>query len=355
MLEKIGDYRLVRKLGEGGMGDVYLAVSPTAEPVALKMIHPHLLDDQSIQQRFADEVESLKTVFGTRVARLENANPYADPPWLATEFIPGLTLRQFVKQEGVLSLPLTAMIGAMLAEGLEKVHQARLLHRDLKPQNIILGRQGPVLIDFGLAVLNDRDPNSGQTLTGIAVGTPAYMAPEQARGEKDLLSAAVDVYGLGATLVFAMTGHTLYHPTQGVVLYQVGSPDVMPDLTGVPPAIGALIRAMLAFDPQSRPPLAAVRDRLLAVATGDGRLVAQVRAEVAAKTFRAGDAEVPPEMTDPLRDPEQPQDDPPPSPPPARPEPEPGGAPAPAVDVTWLIEKLRRQYARRSTWEGATK
>jgi eukaryotic-like serine/threonine-protein kinase len=353
MLEKIGDYRLVRKLGEGGMGDVYLAVSPTAEPVALKMIHPHLLDDLSIQQRFADEVDSLKTVFGTRVARLENADPYADPPWLATEFIPGLTLRQYVKQEGVLPLPLTAMIGAMLAEGLAKVHQAKLLHRDLKPQNIILGRQGPVLIDFGLAVLDDRAPDSGQTVTGMVVGTPAYMAPEQARGEKDSLSAAVDVYGLGATLVYALTGHTLYHSSQGVVIYQVGSPDVLPDLTGVPAPIGALIRAMLAFEPQSRPSLAEVRDRLIGVATSDGRSVEQIRAEVEATTFRGEEPEIPVEMTDPVRDPEQPQDDPPPLPPP--PAVVPATEPVPAVDVTWLIEKLRRQYARRSTWEGATK
>ncbi len=354
MLDKIGDYQLVRKLGSGGMGDVFLGSSPTADLVAVKMIHSHLLDDSSIQHRFADEVESLKTVFGTRVARLENADPYADPPWLAVEFIPGLTLRQYVTQEGPLSLPMAAMVGAMLAEGLEKVHQARLLHRDLKPQNIIMGRQGPVLIDFGLAVLNDRDPNSGQTMTGMAVGTPAYMAPEQARGEKDQLSTAVDVYGLGATLVYALTGHTLYHPAQGVVLYQVGSPDSLPDLTGVPPEIDAVIRAMLAFDPQSRPPLAAVRDRLLTVATADGRTVSEIRAEVAATTFRVREIDVPPEMTDPVRDPEDPQEEPPPIPPPP-PAAEPVPEPAPTVDVTWLIEKLRRQYARRSTWEGATK
>jgi eukaryotic-like serine/threonine-protein kinase len=352
-LKKVGDYDLVRKLGFGGMGDVYLGVSATADLVAVKMIHPHLLDDPSIQQRFADEVESLKTVFGSRVARLENADPYAEPPWLAVEFIEGLTLRQYVESHGTLSLALAAMIGAMLAEGLDRVHQAGLLHRDLKPQNIILGRQGPVLIDFGLAVLAERDEGGGQTQTGMVVGTPAYMAPEQARGEKDL-AQAVDVYGLGATLVFALTGHTLYSPSQGAILYLVGSDGVHPDLSGVEPAIAPLVRAMLAHDPQSRPALSDVRNHLLSLVTREGRQVAELRSEVAVTTFRPTNVEVPPDLTDPAVEPEDSEPIPEQRPPLENPAgsvvPNEPTAAKPAVDVSWLIEKLRRQYARRSTW-----
>jgi eukaryotic-like serine/threonine-protein kinase len=351
-LTKVGDYDLVRRLGSGGMGDVYLGVSATADLVAVKMIHPHLLDDPSIQQRFADEVESLKTVFGSRVARLENADPYAEPPWLAVEFIEGLTLRQYVEGHGTLALALTAMIGAMLAEGLAKVHQAGLLHRDLKPQNIILGRQGPVLIDFGLAVLAERGEEGGHTQTGMVVGTPAYMAPEQARGEKDL-SQAVDVYGLGAALVFALTGHTLYSPSQGAILYLVGSDGVHPDLSGVDSDVAPLVRAMLAHDPQSRPALSEVRTHLLNLATRDGRQVSELRNEVAVTTFHPTNVEVPSDFTDPVVEPEDSESIPEPTAPPAKPmEPERDEPTAakPAVDVSWLIEKLRRQYARRSTW-----
>src|SRR5947207_1754394 len=153
----VGNYRLVQPLGSGGMGDVFFAVSPTADRVALKLIKPHLVADQTIRDRFDSELESLKLVYGSRVARLENADITGNPPWLAVEYIPGLTLRQYVDNRGPLLLPHAAMIGAMLADGLAKVHQAGLLHRDLKPQNIILGPDGPVLIDFGLAVLRNRE------------------------------------------------------------------------------------------------------------------------------------------------------------------------------------------------------
>ncbi|MCO8271800.1 serine/threonine protein kinase [Actinoplanes sp. TRM 88003] len=351
-MEMAGEYTLVRKLGSGGMGDVFLGVSPTADQVAVKRIHGHLLDDISMKQRFASEVESLKTVFGSRVARLEDADPYAEPPWLAVEYVDGLTLKQYVEQHGTLPLASTAMIGAMLAEGLDKVHQAGLLHRDLKPQNLILGQQGPVLIDFGLATLTEREDGDGHTQTGMVVGTPAYMAPEQARGEKDL-TRAVDVYALGATLVYALTGHTLYSPSQGMLLYQVGNPDVMPDLTGVPPEISSLAKAMLADDVQSRPLLSDVRERLLQIATADGRPVATIRAEVALATFHRSQLEIPEELTDPVRETEDPIEETQPPPavvgPAVTPPEEPPSTPV-EVDVTWLIEKLRRQYARRSTW-----
>jgi eukaryotic-like serine/threonine-protein kinase len=342
----VGDYRLVRPLGSGGMGDVYFAVSPTADRVAIKLIKPHLVTDSMIRERFTAELESLKLVYGSRVARLENANVTADPAWLAVEYIPGLTLRQYVDARGALSQPHAAMVGAMLADGLARIHQAGLLHRDLKPHNIILGPDGPVVIDFGLAVLRERD--SFLTAPGEIVGTPAYMSPEQVKGERDLTPAA-DVYGLAATLVFAMTGHGLY-PTANSwpLLLRITDPSDLPDLSGVPKELAALIGGMLAFDPTARPTLEAARNRLLEVATTGGLSVSDLRRQLRETTFDS-DAEllVPPDLADPQQDPE---------------ETEAGDKPAsqgtetehptqvrPRPDVQWLVEKVRHQYARRST------
>jgi serine/threonine protein kinase len=352
-LDEIGGYRLVTLLGSGGMGDVYFGVSPTADPVAVKVIRPHLVDGHQIRERFAGEVESLKMVFGSRVARLEDADPFGDPAWLAVEYVPGLTLKEYIEAREPLSAALAAMAGAMLASGLAKVHQGGLLHRDLKPQNIILGPTGPVLIDFGLAVLAEREHDL--TETGVPVGTPAYMAPEQARGDKDL-SAAIDIYGLGATLVFALAGHTPYPGLKRhTLLHHVADPHHLPDLTGVPADLAPLIGAMLAFDPGARPDLPTVAARLLKVATGGGVPAATVRQNVVAETYDdARKIAIPIALTDPAVDPHDlsgndgavEEDD-------AEKPPDPVDKPEVMVvqraDLTWLIEKLRGQYARRST------
>jgi serine/threonine protein kinase len=352
---RVGDYRLVEPLGSGGMGEVYFAVSATADPVAVKLIKPSLVSGAGIRERFAAEVENLKLIYGSRVARLEDADPYGDPAWLAVEYVPGLTLKQYVEVRGVLSVRIAAMVGAMLADGLAKVHQGGLLHRDLKPQNVILGPSGPVLIDFGLAVLAQRD--SDLTQTGVPVGTPAYMAPEQAESTKDFTSA-VDIYGLGATLAFALTGHMLYSTTNWYpLLKRIADPADLPDLTGVPAELAHLIGAMLAFDPSARPALGTVRTGLLAVATGGGESAAEMRSKVAEITYDATrKIEIPADLEDPSQDAEQAGDDErrenstgdesfDPSTPGAERTP----ASTPRTDLTWLVEKLRAQYRRRSS------
>lgn len=351
-LGTIGGFELVRPIGSGGMGEVFFAVSPTADRVALKVIRRHLIEAPTVRERFAAEVDNLRLVFGSRVARLEDADPHADPAWLAVEYVPGATLRQHVDARGPLPLPLAAMVGAMLADGLTKVHQVGLLHRDLKPQNIILGPDGPKLIDFGLAVLIDR--HDFLTAPGALVGTPAYMSPEQVRGEREL-TAATDIYGLAATLVFALTGHGLYPPTNSWnLLLRITEPTDLPDLSGVPAELVQVLGAMLAHDPGARPALDDVRSRLLAVATASSGLgVTELRRQVADLTFDV-DAElhVPPALADPRQDPEgDPADAPDPAP--AEPAATPDDPARPddvrRPDVTWLVDKIRRQYARRST------
>ncbi|MEU1844154.1 serine/threonine-protein kinase [Micromonospora sediminicola] len=351
-LTRIGGYQIVKPLGSGGMGDVYFAVSPTADRVALKVIKQHLIEAPTVRERFASEVESLKLVYGSRVARLEDADAYANPAWLAVEYVPGATLREYVDAHGPLPLPLAAMVGAMLADGLAKVHQVKLLHRDLKPQNIILGPDGPKVIDFGLAVLVERDDYL--TEPGALIGTPAYMSPEQVRGERDL-TPAVDIYGLGATLVFALAGHGLYPPTNSWnLLLRISEPDDLPDLSGVPAELVGLLGAMLAFDPTARPSLDAARTRLLDVATTAGsKDVVDLRRQVCDLTYR-GDTEmlVPPNLSDPQQDPEdttvvEDESTPISDTTPTKVDPE---LPTKTqADVTWLVDQVRRRYARRAT------
>jgi serine/threonine protein kinase len=265
------------------MGVVYLGVSPTADRFAIKVITPALMSDAAFRTRFAAEVETLRTVTGTRTARLERADLDADPPWLATEFVPGRTLQTQVEAAGPLDQRAGAMLGALLVEGLRSVHDAGLVHRDLKPANIMLGPSGPMVIDFGLAVLRDR---AGQlTGTGQPVGTLTYMSPEQARGD-GTLTTATDVYALGATLVYALTGHTVYPQGQPLTLLKrIDDPTDLPSTAGVQDDLVALVNSMLGYDPETRPSLDAVFKRLITVVTAGGVAAEEVRAELAAKTY----------------------------------------------------------------------
>ncbi|GAP48232.1 serine/threonine-protein kinase [Streptomyces azureus] len=271
---ELGGYELLGRIGQGGMGQVYLGESPGGEPAAVKVIKPSVVESET-RLRFAQEIDILKTVWGARIAALLDADPEADPPWLATEYVEGLDLSRHVASHGPLDALLTASLGATLAEALATVHKQGLLHRDLKPANVLLGPNGPKVIDFGLAVF--AESSVSLTAANTVVGTPSCMPPEQANGEKPL-THAVDVYALGAVLLFACSGHAPYRADNiHLLFHQVVDPATAPDLSGAPEELAPLLTAMLAHRPQERPALDDVVRRCRALIEAQGLKVAQAR------------------------------------------------------------------------------
>ncbi|WP_225096550.1 serine/threonine-protein kinase [Streptomyces sp. CoH27] len=278
---RLGDFELLGRIGHGGMGQVYLGESPGGEPAAVKVIKPAVVDSET-RLRFAQEVEVLKTVWGPRIAAFMDADPGADQPWLATEYVDGPDLRRHVADCGPLPAALVASLGATLAEALSGVHKQGLLHRDLKPANILLGPNGPKIIDFGLAVFTES--SASLTAPNTVLGTPTCMAPEQANGIKPLL-APVDVYALGAVLLYAATGHYPFQAENIHALFHlITKVDAQPDLTGAPDQLAPLLTAMLAYDPSARPTLQGVVQQCRAVIENEGLTVAQARRRLTAYT-----------------------------------------------------------------------
>ncbi|MEV4224657.1 DUF4328 domain-containing protein [Nonomuraea sp. NPDC049725] len=262
---QIGPYRLRARLGGGGMGQVFLGRSPGGRLVAVKAVRPELADNAHFRRRFAAEVEAARKVGGFYTAQVVDAGADADPPWLATAYIPGPSLHQAVDEHGPLPLESVAVLGAGLAEGLAAVHASEVVHRDLKPANVILAEDGPRLIDFGIARALDA---TSQTQTAAVLGTAAFMSPEQATAQP--VGPASDVFSLGCVLAYAATGRGPFGdgPVHAIV-YRVVHGD--PDLTGVPAPLAGLVAACLAKDPAARPGLEQVLDRLSGLASaGDG-------------------------------------------------------------------------------------
>lgn len=278
---ELGGFELLGRIGHGGMGQVYLGESLGGEPAAVKVIKPSVVDSEA-RRRFAQEIEVLKTVWGARIAAFLDADAEAERPWLATEYVEGPDLRKHVSSHGPLPTVLTASLGATLAEALAGVHKQGLLHRDLKPANILLGPNGPKIIDFGLAVFAE----AGVSLTApnIVVGTPTCMAPEQANGVKPL-TPAVDVYALGAVLLHAATGH---YPHQAdniqVLFHKVTDPSASPDLTDAPQELVPLLTSMLSYEAQDRPSLTEVVQQCRTVIEAQGLKVAQARRRLTSYT-----------------------------------------------------------------------
>lgn len=272
------------------MGEVYLAYTAGGDPVAVKLIRRGRIDPE-IRDRFAREAEIVQSIVGTsRVAGYRAHDAFTDQPWIAMEFVSGLTLNDYVREHAPLPAMLTASLGILLAEGLQTVHRAGLLHRDLKPLNVIMSRRGPVVIDFGLGAMMASDAASLST-PGWPLGTPRYMPPEQARGESGVTTAA-DVYGLGAVLVYAATGHDLYDGnSRQKILDKVRDAKHCPDLTGLPAEIEQLVSSMLAHDPEGRPDLTAVQDDLSGLLQKMEKSAKSARRALILETFQDTDNE----------------------------------------------------------------
>ncbi|MFG2091451.1 serine/threonine protein kinase [Spirillospora sp. NPDC048824] len=251
--KRIGEYRLLARLGAGGMGRVYLGRSKGGRPVAVKVIHPHLAEDPQFRRRFEQEVAAARRVGGIHTVQVVDADTGVDPPWLVTEYIAGPSLQEAVGEHGAFSEESVAGLGAGLAEGLTAIHERNVVHRDLKPGNVLLAQDGPRIIDFGIARALD-----ATSQTTSVVGTPGFMSPEQFRGRE--VGPASDVFCLAAVLAFAATARRPFGEGPIEALgYRVVNED--PDLTGVPESLLPLITAGLAKDPGDRPGLDAILDR----------------------------------------------------------------------------------------------
>ncbi|MFJ4325895.1 PQQ-binding-like beta-propeller repeat protein [Streptomyces tricolor] len=246
---ELGSYRMLRRLGAGGMGRVYLARSPGGRTVAVKVVRPDLAADTGFRERFRHEAEIAQAVSGPYTAAVVDADPEAPLPWLATSYVLGPDLTDVVAAHGALPEHTVRALGAGLAAALQEIHAAGLIHRDLKPSNVLLAADGPRVIDFGIARAVD---GTRMTQTGVVVGSPGYMPPEQAMG-KDV-GPAGDVFSLGAVLAFAATGRSAFGDgaaSHAALLYQVVHGE--PELTDVPRSLLGLVRACLQKDPAARP------------------------------------------------------------------------------------------------------
>ncbi|MEU9027646.1 serine/threonine-protein kinase [Streptomyces sp. NPDC048383] len=248
----IGAHTLLARIGAGGMGQVYLGRSPGGRLVAIKVIKDEITGHPEALARFRREVGTVRAVRSAYTANLIDASLTAPPYWLATEYVAGPTLADAVRERGALPADTCRRLFAALAEGLASVHAYGVTHRDLKPQNVILGVQGPQLIDFGIA---RAAAQTALTQFGTAPGTPGYTAPEVLlRGE---VADAADVFALGATIAYAATGRAPFgtgEPT--AVNFRAVHGEI--DVTGVEPGLAALIGACAAVEPGARPALAEV-------------------------------------------------------------------------------------------------
>ncbi|MFC8718217.1 serine/threonine-protein kinase [Kitasatospora sp. NPDC057198] len=245
-MERIGSYAVVRELGAGGMGTVYLARSRGGRLLAVKVARPELAADRDFRARFRAEVAAARRVGGFHTAQVVDADPDGNPPWMATAYVPGPTLGRLIAAEGPLDEAGLRRLGAALAEALQAVHGCGLVHRDLKPGNIVMAPDGPRVLDFGIARAAE---STRLTATGHAFGTPGYLAPEQAEGRE--VTGAADVFALGAVLVTAAGGAAF--GTGAPVLLVYRSVHAPADLSAVPANLRALVGACLDKDPARRP------------------------------------------------------------------------------------------------------
>ncbi len=266
--DRIGRYRLIGRLGAGGMGQVFFGRSAGGRAVAVKRIHPHLATDASFRERFAREVTAARQVSGAFTAPVIDADPDGEVPWLVTSYVPSLPLDEAVRTYGALPEHTLRVLATGLAEALTEIHRVGLIHRDLKPGNVLLAEDGPRVIDFGIARATD-----GPAATQSVIGTPGFMSPEQVQGEH--LTPSSDMFAFGAVLVYAAAGvgpfgegamHTM---VMRILQHE-------PDISAVPPSLQRLAAACLVKDARRRPGPGDLLDALGDVPISDSWLPPEV-------------------------------------------------------------------------------
>ncbi|MFD3973239.1 serine/threonine-protein kinase [Streptomyces cyaneofuscatus] len=261
---RIGAYRLLARLGEGGMGQVFLARSDRGRTVALKLVRRELAEQPEFRARFRQEVRAAHQVGGAWTAPVLDSDTEAPVPWVATGYVAGPSLHRIVS--GRPGAPLTdagaygplptrsvQLLGSGLAHALQHIHRAGLIHRDLKPSNVLLTIDGPRVIDFGIARALESLADGDLTRTGAMIGSPGFMAPEQVRGER--VTTACDVFCLGSVLAYAATGRLPFGAAESggvhALMFRIAQEE--PDLAGVPAELSGIVRDCLAKDPAARP------------------------------------------------------------------------------------------------------
>ncbi|MCX2181244.1 serine/threonine protein kinase [Streptomyces sp. SKN60] len=283
---ELGAYRLLGRLGSGGMGRVYLGRTVSGRLVAVKTLLADGVPEDADRRRFAREVALARRVTGVFTVSVMDADAQAPKPWMATEYVPAPSLAELVRDAGPLPAPAVRWIAAGLAEALADLHRTGVVHRDVKPGNVLLPLSGPRLIDFGISHALDL------TRTTLTLGTIAFTSPEQARGESS--TAASDLYATGATLLHLATGRSPYGDVSDAFQLLARVQQAEADLTGLAPELSALIRPLLARDPAARP----TPDALLAAFAEDPPGGGEMLPEAWTTAIRAHQDFVPPRPVD---------------------------------------------------------
>ncbi|MFD4235884.1 protein kinase [Streptomyces sp. NPDC058542] len=306
----IGAYRLLGRLGEGGMGQVFLARSDRGRTVALKLVRRELAEQPEFRARFRQEVRAAHRVGGAWTAPVLDSDTEAPVPWVATGYVAGPSLQRIVSGRpgapvtdsgayGPLPLRSVRFLGSGLAHALQHIHGAGLIHRDLKPSNVLMTIDGPRVIDFGIARALESVPDGDLTRTGALVGSPGFMAPEQVRGER--VTTACDVFCLGSVLAYAASGRLPFGTTESggvhALMFRIAQED--PDLTGVPEDLAGVVRDCLAKDPAARPGTGEILARLGEAEADEPWLPATLIAQLARHAVGLLDAEDPEDPEDP--------------------------------------------------------
>jgi eukaryotic-like serine/threonine-protein kinase len=260
----VGRYRLLGRLGSGGMGRVYLGRSRQGRVVAVKLVHAELATDQEFRQRFRREVQAARRVVGEWTAAVVEADTEASVPWAATAYVPALSLQEAVEKYGHLPEESVWALAFGLARALEAIHGCGLVHRDLKPSNVLLTLDGPRVIDFGIA--RAVDGGDRLTRTGMVVGTPGFVSPEQVDGQP--LTGASDVFCVGSVLTFAATGHSPFAHTGGLAAALLAVITQSPSIEGLNAPLRGLVAACLALEPAHRPAPARIAETVRAAGFG---------------------------------------------------------------------------------------